>query len=221
MDVSKNLWFLTIVKREEEELESGGTKNTFRILEAQSKSNRQKLEVSESTLHMCARGSLERHKILEGSGLSKVFKSVWFCSGINSVLTKLGQMSTEHPRRGSEEKRKCCRLRGHGRSLDTEHLATDIFNSTLSKRQKESFQASECGNFPLGYFSFLKEQNLPSLRASKRKQLLANLHKITKDKSKSLQMMKHLEDLHEKRTPEAWHIKWARGNYENYKWVNE
>lgn len=130
-------------------------------------------------------------------------------------------MSTEHPRRGSEEKRKCCRLRGRSGSQDTEHLATDIFNSTLSKRQKESFQASECGNFPLGYFSFLKEQNLPLLRASKRKQLLADLHKITKDKSKSLQMMKHLEDLHEQRTPETWHIKWARRNYENYKWVNE
>jgi hypothetical protein len=62
---------------------------------------------------------------------------------------------------------------------DTERLATDIFDIILSKWQKESLEASESGNLFLGYFSFLKEQNLPLLRVSKRKQLLANLHKIT------------------------------------------
>lgn len=73
-------------------------------------------------------------------------------------------------------KRKGHRFRRAG-ELEAESVQPQAFNLILPKEKKEGFQDSEQGKFFLAYLSFLKEQKFPLLKVSKRKKLLANLHK--------------------------------------------
>lgn len=159
-------------------------KIAFRILLAQQESIRQKKFQSPPCI--CVQGDPWK---TEDSGRWKIldslifFKSVLFLFGDKDLeLTKylggtnFSWASRDHRKRSG--KRRWHRWRKSGGARGRKRPATD-FNLIFPKDKKEGFQDSEHGKFFLAYLSFLKEQKFPLLKVSKRKQLLANLHKTT------------------------------------------